>query len=828
MATSHPPFSVMASSSFFSSPVLTIVLINPKEKHTENPNKRKRSTSSGLEESQEKRVQQDTIASTGGENAVREVGEHVTVEGGTVDVVLLDVPVHQTVPGAGTGQTITQTVEVESIQILDEAASLVTVEPTQVTENTSFLDTNTTSQPQPLESQSQSQTEQSSLPADIFELEASTPTQPSLSTPPTINSETETTVTENHTPATPDTLADSEASTPSALAQNTINGASQPGSNQDETFTQAVAETMGQVVEAIANVAQVVDGAVTDAAGEMIEHVMNVMDDATFPQATEATTVAHILREAIEVTVAEGLENAGEVVQHVVEEATGAMVEDIAEDSSEATVETEATMDENAVEETVGEASGAMVEDAVQEATGAMVESIVGDATEAMVVDSVEEAVGETAEAMVVDSVEQAVEDTVEGATETMVEVVVGEVVDENDGSESMNLDSDEQVVEQVVEEVAGEAVEAMVVDSVEQVVEEGVGVAVQDVLVTSDGQLTTTPVETVPEAVATQPTTTETTSETAAPTVQLPRIEPTYQLHISVLIAHSDYFKSLISFNGLEVSQGRVNFESPAAYSFSEDITKVAFGCFIDYIYTGDYNLSGYQVGEDKHKIMFMPEQMTYHSAVYVLAERLLSDGLKHLAIKKLYALIYNYHFKKYHKPTPIPNLTSEEMLIYSHNNSKTIKEPWWPHFDLTVRIAFNGTFPRGSLPPPIPLPPANPALPPRTADSPIQASESVTRSTWLTGDHLRNLLGAFFASIWPSSFDKKGSISEAGMAGRKRLAENAELLQLIIAYLANPRTTFMFGSYPLRDFGITEEERTQLGCARPTFRSEQCPGGH
>ncbi|RPA75237.1 hypothetical protein BJ508DRAFT_332283 [Ascobolus immersus RN42] len=139
------------------------------------------------------------------------------------------------------------------------------------------------------------------------------------------------------------------------------------------------------------------------------------------------------------------------------------------------------------------------------------------------------------------------------------------------------------------------------------------------------------------------------------------PEVLGTFNLHIAALKEKSDYFASLMSFNGREVGDNQVDIEITELdcplYKTEGDGWKYAVAaarCFVDFIYSGTFDAAdhldidqletvdsrkgnrGYQAkyrnGEEFEHIFLV------NVAAYILADRLLAKQLKKLVLQRMY----------------------------------------------------------------------------------------------------------------------------------------------------------------------------------------------
>ncbi|RPA73641.1 hypothetical protein BJ508DRAFT_380957 [Ascobolus immersus RN42] len=77
----------------------------------------------------------------------------------------------------------------------------------------------------------------------------------------------------------------------------------------------------------------------------------------------------------------------------------------------------------------------------------------------------------------------------------------------------------------------------------------------------------------------------------------------PSFQVHLSALTAKSEYFRSLMSFGGIEATQKKVVFECPT--DCEPELNICAFKVFLDFCYSGTYMVENYpfQIEEIKRR---------------------------------------------------------------------------------------------------------------------------------------------------------------------------------------------------------------------------------
>ncbi|RPA80357.1 hypothetical protein BJ508DRAFT_307559 [Ascobolus immersus RN42] len=92
------------------------------------------------------------------------------------------------------------------------------------------------------------------------------------------------------------------------------------------------------------------------------------------------------------------------------------------------------------------------------------------------------------------------------------------------------------------------------------------------------------------------------------------------YVLHKGLLIATSEYFRALFNFDGKETQDSMVTLGEPTDHP-------IPFSCYVQFVYTGDYI----------HKPHHKNGLAMVHVMVYLLADRLIADSLKELALEKL-----------------------------------------------------------------------------------------------------------------------------------------------------------------------------------------------
>ncbi|RPA71943.1 hypothetical protein BJ508DRAFT_82571 [Ascobolus immersus RN42] len=293
-----------------------------------------------------------------------------------------------------------------------------------------------------------------------------------------------------------------------------------------------------------------------------------------------------------------------------------------------------------------------------------------------------------------------------------------------------------------------------------------------------------------------------------------------TFQVHVAALVSRSLYFKSLISFDGLEASQNKVLFECPSGGD--PKLNKLAFGCFIDHCYAGRFELAKYTkdlepnasetsvedteqkegtqdtvasdpvanqpavgiptgygtLGEFRYR---SGDLIVFLAVLYCMGERLLADSFKQEVLKDMYALLKGYQNRRRDRRYLPPSSVLDSLSL--------------KHIEQAARIVFEGTISkRFSLPsstqqkPPLP-----PTRAPRTAIS------TESREKWLEGDPMRNLLAAFLAGQW--SDDGTGTEMDDKMETLERLPD---LRRLVLSYLMIPGQRSL-EDIPNSDFGFS-----------------------
>ncbi|RPA83711.1 hypothetical protein BJ508DRAFT_304585 [Ascobolus immersus RN42] len=131
-------------------------------------------------------------------------------------------------------------------------------------------------------------------------------------------------------------------------------------------------------------------------------------------------------------------------------------------------------------------------------------------------------------------------------------------------------------------------------------------------------------------------------------------KVIASYNLHVSALTKYSEYFKGLMSFEGIEVTENRIYFELPeldCPFRSSGDLmldgsvySIIALKCWVDWIYSGSYKAEDYALsllsGSDlsRSNPELFDKVFLVNAAVYVLAERLLSEDLKQYVVETTY----------------------------------------------------------------------------------------------------------------------------------------------------------------------------------------------
>ncbi|RPA73654.1 hypothetical protein BJ508DRAFT_333889 [Ascobolus immersus RN42] len=238
------------------------------------------------------------------------------------------------------------------------------------------------------------------------------------------------------------------------------------------------------------------------------------------------------------------------------------------------------------------------------------------------------------------------------------------------------------------------------------------------------------------------------------------PKVDPrtiitTSRLHTSVLTDHSDYFKSLISFNGLEVSQNCVYLETPIPNTFYSHLSEVAFNCFVDHIYTGDYNLSKYKV------------EVTDGTTVAV--NKLLNIRLKKRALVRMRRILLNLSpWVRTGEKSTFVELTKTAGVIFS--GTASLRNDVCP--DLSDE---------------------------QWATKDTCLLDSKERTSWLGNEPIRKLLAACLAEGWMLSREETSNIQEGMVLVRRRLIElYPELGTLVLGYL--------IAAVKLRDLPLSE----------------------
>ncbi|RPA73657.1 hypothetical protein BJ508DRAFT_48050 [Ascobolus immersus RN42] len=282
-------------------------------------------------------------------------------------------------------------------------------------------------------------------------------------------------------------------------------------------------------------------------------------------------------------------------------------------------------------------------------------------------------------------------------------------------------------------------------------------------------------------------------------------RILSTYHLHISALTAHSSYFKGLIAFNGLELSTNKILFESPIEY---DDMSLIAMGCFIDFIYTGTYNTTNYDdvyTSQSIVNIRMISGRFSMYLSIYVLAERILCDILKLAALRDMYALLAPLNRMYGNDYSHVP-LTQTQKSIYGDGKVRRFGRMSWVLLIRGIATLFDGTVSK----------PATVSDTSLFSKDEVDSSEAKLRVKWTGVEPMRNMVAAFFAGIW-TSFEVSPTNRMAGIQGRKDLIEGRpELMELILAYMSVGTS---FNDIPLSEFGLKESEKRDLEL--PTYFS-------
>ncbi|RPA73645.1 hypothetical protein BJ508DRAFT_333879 [Ascobolus immersus RN42] len=305
-----------------------------------------------------------------------------------------------------------------------------------------------------------------------------------------------------------------------------------------------------------------------------------------------------------------------------------------------------------------------------------------------------------------------------------------------------------------------------------------------------------------------------------------------TYMLHLHALTTHSAYFASLVAFNGREISENHIDFEMPelaldATASSNKDhhvdvseYSKKSWNCFVDFIYTGTFNLENYMnsIGEaegDPKKGTFSHMFLMY-SAIYVLAERLLAEKLKEIVLRRVYMLIYGLSLVETARVngqtqlaalmkdfTALQNQIYDE--VFSFGNIWTYGIGWI--FDGTVEQRHTHSASKGAC------------LKPQ-ADGEVNHDEMkrrgmLRREAWLGNEYMRRLAAAFVAHFWRQNcYNQNG---EFEIDARAQLEENSdpELLRLMLGYFMRTNGSCRpsyFSSLDVRDFALKDEDKLVL----------------
>ncbi|RPA73644.1 hypothetical protein BJ508DRAFT_418936 [Ascobolus immersus RN42] len=271
----------------------------------------------------------------------------------------------------------------------------------------------------------------------------------------------------------------------------------------------------------------------------------------------------------------------------------------------------------------------------------------------------------------------------------------------------------------------------------------------------------------------------------------------PSFQVHIAALTAQSLYFKSLMSFNGLETSSKRVIFESPT--NCSEELNKLAMQTLIDWLYTGSYNLSNYAFAtettresdqkdtsgkEAKPEHKAVGEEMVFLAILYVLGERLLAEEFKKVVLKDMYEIMRVYQRAVW---TPAHAQNSEQKLI--------VNSVLWEHIQRLIRIVFDGTSEKA-----IREPAADDIKTDKNLKMP--APSTLWWKSWLGREPMRNMVAGFAASFWVTPEAK-----EFDVAARLKILEDVpEFQKWLLCYLQIPGKRL--SDLPRADFGVPEKD--------------------
>ncbi|RPA73655.1 hypothetical protein BJ508DRAFT_48040 [Ascobolus immersus RN42] len=254
-----------------------------------------------------------------------------------------------------------------------------------------------------------------------------------------------------------------------------------------------------------------------------------------------------------------------------------------------------------------------------------------------------------------------------------------------------------------------------------------------------------------------------------------------TSSLHLSALTNHSDYFKSLISFNGVEFSQKCVYLETPL--DGMDGYSKVAFNCFVDFSYSGSYDLAHYTYVDSRNNDTIPISRhanvaLVYLAAIYILADKLLSNKLKKCTLVKM-----------------------RNTLLVLDKKLKNGSKLFWAELEKTVGIVFDYTAPSmGSSTDGVSVE--------DFARKNAHLVDSKERSAWLGNEPMRKMIAAYLAERWWLQEDGKINLMEGSVLGRKWLIDQyPELATLILGFMLSG-STIKLKDMPASEFGLEEAD--------------------
>ncbi|RPA74949.1 hypothetical protein BJ508DRAFT_365960 [Ascobolus immersus RN42] len=274
------------------------------------------------------------------------------------------------------------------------------------------------------------------------------------------------------------------------------------------------------------------------------------------------------------------------------------------------------------------------------------------------------------------------------------------------------------------------------------------------------------------------------------------------FHLHVLGLTTHSLYFAGLISFNGREVAENHVDFEAPWQ-NLDDEFARIAFSCFADFIYSGNYDVSRYSLSCDGKRVTLqrLGVHLIINGMVYVLGERILAEGLKKVALKKVYRLFYGYHlFERLNTEDKFSDTLPRVRMYLA---SFEYPSRWAVNYRLAIDILFKHT-PRKCGPAWEPPTPTEDNLVAKPDEKPFFTS--IARAFWAGKEPMRNLFAAFFASIWnlPRAEDGRPVPENAIENRRLLIADQPEFMEHLLGYLTAARGKCHFMDLPITEFGL------------------------